>query len=98
MFSKHTQDLKMAKKLTSEKLYVNLVKTIALEKLAATAHGRFHLGETRVQVEKVVQPVECVSVTALCVLTVSTEAQQRVLEHVKCPGQSALGAVLLETC
>ena len=40
--------------------------------------------------------MRAVSVTALCVLTVSTEAQQRVLEHVKCPGQSALDAVLME--
>ena len=54
VFSKHTQDLKMAKKLTSEKLYVNTVKTIALEKIASTAHGRFPLGQTRVQVEKTV--------------------------------------------
>ena len=30
-------------------------------------------------------------------LTVSPVALQRVLEHVKCPGQSALGAVLLES-
>ena len=34
--------------------------------------------------------------TALRVLTDSPGAQQRVLEHVKCPGQSALDAVLLE--
>ena len=32
--------------------------------------------------------------TALCVLTVSPVARQRVLEHVKGPWQSALGAVL----
>ena len=36
--------------------------------------------------------------TALCVLTVSPVARQRVLEHVKGPEQSALGAVLLDTC
>ena len=42
--------------------------------------------------------VECVSVYSTCVLTVSPVARQRVLEHVKCPGQSALGAVLLDIC
>ena len=42
--------------------------------------------------------VECVSVYSTCVLTVSPVAHQRVLEHVKCPGQSALGAVLLDIC
>ena len=34
--------------------------------------------------------------TALYVLTDSPGAQQRVLEHVKCPGQAALDAVLME--